>query len=221
VGTLVPVIIGFLLTTVLGGFLGSWLQQRAWDHQRSADLIDKELESADDVCRHLSKLLDKRLYRMLRLYYILRGASMPWVSKEAIQDRLQEYDALLFEWNDQVNLNLALVGAYFGQDARDWLQVEIYERCQTIGAALEAMYRSFIHETPLTIDITHIEDDFSVLNEQIYRLGMFMMTQLRGGHVGRTAPRPIGREASPRDVTGPPTTLPGIAPYDAGLSSGD
>ena len=28
-----PVIVGFLLTTVLGGFLGSLLQRRVWTHQ--------------------------------------------------------------------------------------------------------------------------------------------------------------------------------------------
>ncbi len=31
--TLVPLVVGFVLTTVLGGLLGTYLQWRTWDHQ--------------------------------------------------------------------------------------------------------------------------------------------------------------------------------------------
>lgn len=148
--SLVPIVVGFLLTSVLGGLLGSWLQQRTWDHQRTVTLSDRELEAADSVCQDISKLLDKRLYRMLRLYYALITArnSASAEPKEIARARLQDYDSLLYEWNDRLNLNLALVGAYFGQAARDWLHFEIYELCQTAGSELEALYRQVIHQVP-------------------------------------------------------------------------
>jgi hypothetical protein len=212
---LVPIVVGFFLTTVLGGLLGSWLQQRTWDHQRKADLSDRELEKADSVCQEISKLLDKRLYRMLRLYYALRSARNTGYAeaKDTAQARLRDYDSLLYEWNDQLNLNLALIGAYFGQAARDWLHFEVYELCQTIGSELEALYRHVIHQVPLTVNADDIEVHLSALNEQVYRLGVFMMTQLRGGYVGRSAPQPVLREASPGQVSHPPVTLPGVAPH--------
>lgn len=68
---LIPIIVGFALTTVVGGFLGSWLQQRTWDNQNKAELRQDELRRADDVCQQVSKLLDKRLYRMRRLHFAL------------------------------------------------------------------------------------------------------------------------------------------------------
>jgi hypothetical protein len=213
--TLIPIVAGFLLTTVLGGLLGSWLQQRTWDHQRTANLSDRELEKADSVCQEISKLLDKRLYRMLRLYYALRSArnSGSTQAKEAARARLGDYDSLLYEWNDQLNLNLALIGSYFGQTARDWLHFEIYELCQIIGSELEALYRHVIDQVPLTVNVDDIELHLSTLNEQVYRLGVFMMTQLREGYVGRSAPKPVLREAAPGLVTHPPVTLPGVAPH--------
>ncbi len=213
--SLVPIVVGFLLTSVLGGLLGSWLQQRTWDHQRTVTLSDRELEAADSVCQDISKLLDKRLYRMLRLYYALITArnSASAEPKEIARARLQDYDSLLYEWNDRLNLNLALVGAYFGQAARDWLHFEIYELCQTAGSELEALYRQVIHQVPLTANVDDIELHLSALNEQVYRLGVFMMTQLRGGYVGRSAPQPVPRETSPRLITDPPVTLPGVAPH--------
>ncbi len=213
--SLIPIIVGFLLTSVLGGLLGSWLQQRTWDHQRRTTLSDRELEMADSVCQDISKLLDKRLYRMLRLYYALRFARSSGYpeAKETAQARLQDYDSLLYEWNDRLNLNLALIGAYFGQAARDWLHFEVYELCQTVGSELEALYRHVIHQIPLAINADDIELHLSALNEQVYRLGVFMMTQLRGGYVGRSAPQPVIRENAPGLVTDPPVTLPGVAPH--------
>ena len=113
--SLIPIVVGFLLTSVLGGLLGSWLQQRTWDHQRTVTLSDRELEAAGAVCQDISKLMDKRLYRMLRLYYALTtaGSSASAEPKEIARARLQDYDSFLYEWNDRLNLNLALVGAVF------------------------------------------------------------------------------------------------------------
>jgi hypothetical protein len=33
-----PLVVGFLLTTVLGGLLGTYLQRRSWEHQNEAQL---------------------------------------------------------------------------------------------------------------------------------------------------------------------------------------
>jgi len=209
--SIVPIILGFALTTVVGGLLGTRLQQRLWDHQRSANLVDRELEKADEVCQRISRLMDKRLYRMLRLYYAMRNASTFDGSIDVINARLQDYDSLLYEWNDQLNLNLALIGTYFGYTARDWLHLEIYEAYQVVGVELEAFYQQIIHKKPVMIDTAEIELHLNSLNDQVYRLGIFMMTQLRGGHVGRAAPRPILPNAAPELVASPPVTLPGIA----------
>ncbi|GGX75965.1 hypothetical protein [Streptomyces hiroshimensis] len=58
---LIPVVAGFLLTTVLGGLLGSFFQRRAWAHQHRVQTQDRE--RAVLVFEEVSRLLDKRLYR--------------------------------------------------------------------------------------------------------------------------------------------------------------
>jgi hypothetical protein len=112
---LIPLVVGFALTTVLGGFLGSWLQQRAWDHQKKAQLREDALRRADIVCQQVSKLLDKRLYRMLRFYQALASDTETQDRVNRVQDCLREYDAVLYEWNDNLNVNLAFIGTYFGK----------------------------------------------------------------------------------------------------------
>ena len=105
---LILLVVGFALTTVLGGFLGSWLQQRTWGHQRDAQLREDELRRADSFCQQVSQLLDKRLYRMLRFYYALASDSAA-ADSSRVRDSIREYNAVLYEWNDCLNLNLALM----------------------------------------------------------------------------------------------------------------
>ena len=139
--TLVPLVVGFVLTTVLGGLLGSYLQWRTWGRQNEVRLREEELRRADDVCWSVSRLLDKRRYRMLRLSSAMRGRARETVSAEALGERFNDYDQVLYEWNDSLNVNLAMVGTYFGRDARDLLE-RAYETYQQVGGELEDAYRA-------------------------------------------------------------------------------
>jgi hypothetical protein len=45
---------------------------------------------------------------------------------------------VLYEWNDRLNLNLALMGTYLGESARDWLDLVIYENFRSVGGETSA-----------------------------------------------------------------------------------
>jgi hypothetical protein len=169
---------------VFGGALGWYFQDRTWKRQNDARLREDELRRADDVCRGLSALLDKRLYRMLRLFHAIRAEAGGSRSTSA-DARLQDYDAVLLEWNDRLNLNLAMVGTYFGDTAREWLD-RIYEGFRDLGLQLEARYRDRSAATGGADE--HIERAYAQLNDEVYRFGLLMMTRLRDGKVGRNAP---------------------------------
>jgi hypothetical protein len=49
---------------------------------------------------------------------------------------------VLHEWNDRLNLNLALMGTYFGESARDWLDLVIYENFRSVGSDTSAAGRN-------------------------------------------------------------------------------
>jgi hypothetical protein len=200
---IIPLVIGFVLTIVLGGWLGAWLQRRTWDHQNEVQLRQDELRRADDVCHSVSILLDKRLYRMRRFYFALTlDPELPERS-ERILACLKEYDAVLYEWNDSLNLNLALMGAYFGEGARDWLDFELYEQFKQVGAELEDYYVRNARGSEVEHNLAQIKADLDSLGSQVYQLGVFMMTQLRDGAVGRTAPDRVAASPSPGEVQVP------------------
>lgn len=63
----VPILLGFVLTTMIGGLFASFLQQRSWRHQNEVRLHEEDHKRASEVCRSLAGLVDKRWYRMQRL----------------------------------------------------------------------------------------------------------------------------------------------------------
>lgn len=202
---------GFVLTTVVGGWLGVWFQKRTWDHQNEARLREAEQEQANEVCQSVSCLLDKRLYRMLRLYYLIREPIHDDDRRASAERRLADYDSVLFEWNDNLNYNLALVGVYFGASARDWLENDLYLEFQRVGALLESLYRQSMGSPQESVELSDIEVGLLQLNEAIYRLGVFMMTHLREGHVGRRASYALQRVDTPESVVKRSVPLASIA----------
>lgn len=64
--TLIPLVVGFLLTSVLGGILAFFFQRRQWTHQHAVQQEDLRRENATQVFEEVSRLLDKRLYRQRR-----------------------------------------------------------------------------------------------------------------------------------------------------------
>jgi len=174
-------LVGFILTTVLGGALVSYLQGRSWDHQNKARLKEEELKRGSEVCHSVSQLLDKRFNRMRRLY----DACQRSLSKEVIEQRHQAYDEVLDEWNDSLNLNLALVGAYFGNSARAYLISDIYEPFKKAESALERAYTEVSQKPDAHYDFSELLKQLDQIKESVYQFVRCMLTQLRGGLVER------------------------------------
>ncbi len=59
---LVPIVAGFLLTTVLWGTLGFLFQSRSWNHQHRVQITEQERKTAVALFEEISRLMDRRLY---------------------------------------------------------------------------------------------------------------------------------------------------------------
>jgi len=193
-GQALPILLGFFLTTIVGGLFASLLQQRSWQHQNEVRLHEADLSRASDVCRSLSALVDKRWYRMQRLLWATLAYSKGRLGRDVLDGRLQDYDQVLIEWNDELNARLAIVGAYFGRDLRDFLDQVVYEAFKDAGQRLESLYRVAAEgQNDLDpADVTAATTKLEALNNQAYQLSFTMMVRLREGRVGRRAPGMLG-----------------------------
>jgi hypothetical protein len=186
-----PILLGFVLTTVIGGLFASFLQHRSWRYQNAARLREEERKKASDVCQQITTLVDKRLYRMQRLLWAITGQAEGRFSADVVDARLRDYDEVLFEWNDQLNARLAVVGAYFGEDVRVFLDRVVYAAFRDAGDQLEDLY----HQSAGADAVGKASAELTRLNHLAYQVGVTMMVRVREERVGRAAPTALGEVA--------------------------
>ena len=137
---ILAIVVGFVLTTIAGGWWASRLQDRSWARQNDARMRDEERQRASAACQVLTSLLDKRLYRMQRLLWAAKQSAKIQQDGE-LERRRQEYSEVLIDWNEHLNMNLSVVGSYFGDRARSYLE-SLYEDFKRVGQGVEL---SLIH----------------------------------------------------------------------------
>ncbi len=91
---LVLLLIGFILTTIAGGLISSWLQRVSWKRQARVDLYKKRYEEGTQFLNEISKLIGYRYFLMQRLL---------WAITDSQENKLQEIEGKYFkaviEWN--------------------------------------------------------------------------------------------------------------------------
>src|SRR5439155_24505505 len=92
-----PILLGFVLTTIIGGLFASFLQQRSWRHQNELRLREEDVDRASGVCRSLSALVDKRWYRMQRLLWATLAHRKGQLARDVLDARLRDYDQVLLD----------------------------------------------------------------------------------------------------------------------------
>ena len=183
----VLLVIGFLLTSVLGGLLGYYLQRRTW----KANLRESERQAAGTVFDETSRAMDRRLYRMRQLYWALKGGD-----ENRIAEAFDGYRLVLVEWNDSLNRNLALANRYFGQDVWNWLDGSIYQEFQRLGRHLEERYRQRRDPEPTSRErLLLVGRELTALGEDVYYLNRFVVSLIQNGMVGlyQSGPARAGR----------------------------
>lgn len=192
---LVPLVVGFLLTTVLGGLLGLLFQRRTWTHQHHVERLERERQEATKVFEELSTLLDRRLYRMRRLWWAAKDRANG--NETAALDKARDdYTDVLFVWNDNLNRLGALVEAHFGGATRQQMEQEVYEEFTAIGRALEHFVRG-LPGGPAG-RMPPLGRRLDALSHRAYKFNLRLLGQLRTGQLAEAAPHVSDKSAGPR-----------------------
>lgn len=170
-------VLGFILTTVLGGLLGYVFQRRAWSHQFAVQRSASERSAASSALDELSSLLDKRRYRMLLVFWQLDRDE-----PDELERRVSAYRAVLEDWNDGLNRRLALVATHFGSDLKSELE-GLYETYRTAGLLLDEAIRAKRVGADLA-GLDKLVDVLEGLNQRNYRFAETGLSLILAGQVG-------------------------------------
>jgi hypothetical protein len=194
-GQLLLLVVGFLLTGVLGTVLTSVFQTRTWNHQHQVGQRDEERQQALKTFEEVSARLDKRLYRMRRLHLAARKKARGTVEDAHIEVSITSYDNILLEYNDNLNRSLALVETYFGPGVRQDLE-DIDERFTALGRRLDTMV-AIVSTSDERVEVPRLDSSLGELSGRIYQLNLRMLSVLEKKRLGLQAPPAVPVESSP------------------------
>src|SRR3954451_10252845 len=164
-------LLSFVLLTVVGGVLGAALQHRSWKYKWSLESKEKRLSISRDVFQEVSRLMDKRLFRSRQLHlWLKRGES------EKIEKALTDCRSCLFEWNDSINRNLAMLEFYFSRDIRNFLDFRVCKMFVDVGARIDDERQS--HKEGNKIDYTQVDDDLAKLQLAVCDFNIQMLREI-------------------------------------------
>lgn len=175
--SLLPIVAGFVLTTVLGGALGFFFQRRTWNHQHSVQIRDQRKERAGRIFEEVSRLMDRRLYRLRLLYWSLPAGNSAGTLSDLADQRMEYYREILFEWNDGINRNLALIQQYFGDGARRDFDRSVGAEFVALGAAVERLWGD--RHAVGAVEQSQLHQRIDGLNAMIYRYNVRMIDAMQ------------------------------------------
>jgi hypothetical protein len=181
--TVINLLAGFVLTTVIGTFLTGLVQQRAWAHQWKAQKAAEELRQAQDTYLEISRLLDRRLYWLTQF--------LTWLSRadaERLRTSLSHYRRAVRDWNETINRNLAMLQVFFGEPYRNELDIGVGAAFVAAGKRAEHLY-----QTRTALD--REDYDRSLTEVETLRLAVysFNLTLLERTRELQEEGRPIGK----------------------------
>lgn len=190
-------VIGFALTSVLGGALAYFFQTRSWAHQHQAQQRDQLHEQAMKVFEEISSALDKRLYRMRLVFWAAKRCAPAGADLSNLRKALGDYRKTLADWNDNLNRTLALVQTFFGGAAREQLDDHIYEEYSAIGRALDEFVRDVSVSHRADVPVPPIGRRLTWLSNEVYLLNLHMLELLQQDKLGAVAPAATPSRPSP------------------------
>lgn len=198
---LILLVVGFVLTGVAGGVLGAYLQNRAWDHQHDAGRRDGERSRALVTFEEVSRLLDRRLYRMRQLYWAVRQQARGIGDGGAIDQARDSYREIVTEWNDNLNRTLALAEVSFGTPVRTMLEDQVYEEFAAVERGLGDLV-SLARAASGRFDMPVFGYRLRELGTLSYALNLRMLRLLQADAIGRAAPPAASAAPSARPLLG-------------------
>ncbi len=173
---LILLFLGFALTTGCGGLIGGYLQYVSWKNQWKTARIEISIAESTRVFENISSLLDRRIYRMNQFLWSFDERH----TADVREARRQEYRAILFDWNDNLNRNLASIEIQFGEEARRRFEHDVGGDFIEIGRQIEAIYYSIsnTHQSR-QIDTEDLEQELRRLSIEVYHYNLYLLEMIQ------------------------------------------
>lgn len=134
VSTIISVVLGFVLTGLVGNHLVQRWQQRNWLIQQRFLGHEKEYIALKDLTDEIASLLGARIYNMQRLLFSLRRSS-----DEQLVTRLADYEDIVKRWNERLTSFYVRLPLLAYSDLGLQLESSVQTKLQVSSATIEEL----------------------------------------------------------------------------------
>ena len=162
-----------LFTTGIGALIGYGIQNRHWKNQFKRIRIKQKLEDTRSIYDQISPLLDKRLYASRRLLYAFKDKERKLEDKS--KKMFEQYNYILYEWNNVLNRNITQIESYFGNMNRKFFENRLCADLTWVGILLRRYYFNLEGK----ISLEKIEQSINLTNERVYKMNKEMLKKIQ------------------------------------------
>jgi hypothetical protein len=148
---IIVVVVGFVLTGLIGNHLVQGWQQRNWLIQQRFLGHEKEYFALKDLADEIASLLGARVYHMQRLLLNLRRSS-----NEQLLSRAGDYDDIVKRWNERLTTFYVRLPLLASSDLGIRLESTVQTKLQVVGASIdELVYQTRCGNIPNKYAVTN------------------------------------------------------------------
>ena len=164
------VVLGFVLTGLVGNRLLQQWQHRSWLTQQQFLGHQKEYEALKLLSEELAAIMGSRVYHMRRLAWATRR------TEAQVDDRLKSYDAILTKWNESLTSFLVRLTFYADYGTARTLEVRLQTAFTEAGAMVESLVRRFRSGSEISLyDLNPIGVRLNSLQGEVFRFNRDML----------------------------------------------
>jgi len=135
--SVLSVIVGFLLSGLIGNWLVQRWQARNWLHQQRFLGQEKEYTALKELADEIATLMGARLYHMQRVAFTLAASRT-----ELLTGRLIDYEAAVVKWNERLTSFYVRLALLSSSELVYRLERTIHTRFQQTGQRLDRLIQA-------------------------------------------------------------------------------
>ena len=129
-------LLGAIVLSAAGTAIATYFQNRQQKNNHLMALRQRELDTADEIFKTVSKNMDRLLYTMWQIYHCYNHH----MDRGSLEQRWKDYRDIYTIWESTLNLESARIRQYFGLKMANTFKYGIWKSFLTMRRELDILY---------------------------------------------------------------------------------
>jgi hypothetical protein len=176
-------VIGFVLTTMLGTYISERFQQKNWEETQNAEFLRRKLDKQEALINDVSKLISNRAFRLERLEWALEDhvnhrKKLDDKERERLMGLWDDYYSKVIAWNENYKMHYIKLKYLAGDTVASMFYVSELE---ARGEEPTTVYGKFVQAHNAMLDLRYAVLEGRDQQQEKYQLVERRISTLNAG----------------------------------------